>query len=51
MVFALLHHPPKLDVLNLTLQDINGMDEELAIKLWEKLEIARERTVEAYKGK
>ena len=48
MVFELLNRPPKLDSLNLTLRDIDGMEEGLAIKLVERLRKAREGTVEAY---
>lgn len=50
MLFALLHHPPKVDALNLTLADIEGMEEGLAIKLKERLEEARRKTYEAYKS-
>ena len=50
MVFQLLHHPPKLDYLNLSLADIEGLDEELAIKLRERLQAVREKTIAAYKN-
>lgn len=51
MLFRLLHHPPRLDYLNLTLADIEGMEEELAIKLLEKLDVARESTIDANRAK
>lgn len=49
MVFGLLHQPPKVDSLNLSLADINGMEEGLAAQLWDRLIKARERTLDAYK--
>lgn len=49
MVFGLLHHPPKLDALNLTYTDILEMEESTARMLWERLQAARERTVEAHR--
>ena len=49
MVFGLLHHPPRLDALNLTFADVNDMEESTARMLWDRLQAARERTVEASK--
>lgn len=51
MVFALLHRPPELDSLNLSLSEIDEMEEHLAIRLYEKLQDAREVTVNAKRGR
>lgn len=46
---AFLLRRPKTDYLNLTLADVNELDEGLAIKLFDKLTKAREETAEAYR--
>lgn len=46
MVFGLIHRPPRLDWLNMTLGDVDELDEGLAEALWDRLQKAREKTID-----
>lgn len=50
MVFSLIHRPPRLDWLNMTLSDVDELDEGLAEALWERLKEAREKTIDALRA-
>jgi hypothetical protein len=51
MVFGLLHKPYELDSMNLSLQDIDELDEDLATALWDRLQKAREKTMDLLRAR
>lgn len=49
LIFSLLWQPPKMDALSLTWSDLQNMEEDVALALYDKLEECRKATYEAYK--
>jgi hypothetical protein len=47
ILFEFLHRPPELDYLNLSLSDVENMDEDTAFGLLDKLQDRRKQTIEA----
>jgi hypothetical protein len=50
VLFAFLHRPPELDFLELSLDDVENMDEDTAFGLLDKLREQQERTIDARKA-